>query len=302
MKKEKKYVELYKRLRHEIKSGSLPPGSRLPSKREQALRSGVSVITVEGAYRQLLEEGYVYSKERSGYYVAQVGGLGPAREQGLLHFLPEEPRRGDPYFPYSLWAKTMRYVMSEYSGVLTSRSPDKGCALLRNALASYMQRCRGMYAQPEQIVIGSGSEQLYSYVVRLLGSEKVYAIEDPSYEKIEAMYVNAGAEVEKLPLASDGISSEALAGSGADVLHVTPFHSWPSGISAPAAKRYEYLRVDGYTNGQWVLVDCNDVVVNVFQKETRELYKLESLWKVPASKEELQAMASATESKEGRQQ
>jgi ribosomal silencing factor RsfS len=60
--------------------------------------------------------------------------------------------------------------------------------------------------------------------------------------------------------------------------------------------------VDGYTNGQWVLVDCNDVVVNIFQKETRELYRLESLWKVPASKEELQAMASAADGKEGKQQ
>ena len=56
-------------------------------------------------------------------------------------------------------------------------------------------------------------------------------------------------------------------------------------------KKYEYLRMDGYTNGQWLLVDCNDVVVNIFQESTRELYNLEALWSVPSSREELRTMA-----------
>lgn len=64
-------------------------------------------------------------------------------------------------------------------------------------------------------------------------------------------------------------------------------------------KNYEYLRMDGYTLGQWIIVDCNDFVVNIFLKETRSLYKLEDLWRVPQSREELQAMADqATEEKE----
>ena len=56
-------------------------------------------------------------------------------------------------------------------------------------------------------------------------------------------------------------------------------------------KNYEFLRMDGYNVGQWIIVDCNDFVVNVFLKDTRSLYKLEALWSVPHSREELKAMA-----------
>ena len=131
--------------------------------------------------------------------------------------------------------------MSEYGPRLVERSPGKGCARLRNAVASYLLRCRGMYAPPERIVVGSGSEQLYESVVRMLGNDRIYGIESPSYRQIEAVYTGSGARVEHLAIGPDGISSDALAAAKADVLHVTPFHSWPTGATAPAAKRYEYL-------------------------------------------------------------
>ncbi len=57
-------------------------------------------------------------------------------------------------------------------------------------------------------------------------------------------------------------------------------------------KNYEYLRMDGYSVGQWILVDCNDFIVHIFLAETRSMYQLESLWSVPSSREEMQAMAA----------
>lgn len=75
--------------------------------------------------------------------------------------------------------------------------------------------------------------------------------------------------------------------------------SLADGISALChEKKYEYLRMDGYTNGQWLLVDCNDVVVNIFQEATREMYNLEALWSVPSSREELRTMAAKAEKAE----
>ena len=77
--------------------------------------------------------------------------------------------------------------------------------------------------------------------------------------------------------------------------------SLADGISALChEKKYEYLRMDGYTNGQWLLVDCNDVVVNIFQEATREMYNLEALWSVPSSREELRTMAAKAEKAEAK--
>ncbi len=272
---EKKYDTLYRELKDGILQGALPPGARLPSKRALAERHGVSVITAERAYRQLTDEGYVRTRERSGYYVQSIDGLRPASDAGHppLVPLPEEPAGGaEPdAFPYSVWFRILRRVMSEYGERLVVRSPNMGCARLRNAIGAYLLRYRGMFAQPAQIVVGSGSEQLYESVVRILGADRVYGIESPSYEQIEAVYAGSGALVEHLPLAPDGIESESLALSSADVLHVTPFHSWPTGATAPAAKRYEYLRWAD-APGRWIVEDDFD------SEFSRPGKPLETLW------------------------
>lgn len=259
--KETKYAALYRRLKEDILQGALPPGSRLPSKRALAARWNVSVVTTEHACRQLVDEGYITARERSGYYVRPIAGMRPSAgtpREPLRRLPEEEPAAADPGFPYSVWFRTLRYVMSEYGPRLVGRSPNKGCARLRNVLAEYLLRCRGMYAQPERIIVGSGSEQLYEAVARLLGPDRVYAIESPSYAPIRAVYAGAGAAVDPLPLGPDGIDSAALARTNADVLHVTPFHSWPTGATADAPKRYEYLAWADSRPGRFLVEDDFD--------------------------------------------
>lgn len=256
-----KYQNLYRQIKDQILRGALPPGSRLPSRRTTAEQWNVSVITVEHAYRQLTDEGYIYAKERSGYYVRALPDMRPPDGEPPipLRHLPEEPAPPeDPNFPYTEWVRTLRYVMSEYGPRLVGRSPNRGCARLRNALADYLLRYRGMHAQPEQIIIGSGSEQLYDAVVRLLGSDRTYAVESPSYAPIESAYRGAGARVDRLRLGADGIESTALAETTADILHVTPFHSWPTGTTADAPKRYEYLAWAKSHPNRWIIEDDFD--------------------------------------------
>ena len=272
------YCALYRAIREDIAAGELAPGERLPSKRALAEHLGVSVVTVEGAYRLLADEGYAAARERSGYYVLPVGAPSavPAGRREPLRLLPEEkegPGTGED-FPYGLWCRTLRRVISEQGPRLGVRSPNEGCAVLRNAIARYLLRYRGMYAQPEQVVVGSGSEQLYGAVVRMLGRERVYAIEQPSYGQIEAVYVGSGARVERLPMGPDGVQSQALAATGADVLHVTPFHSWPSGVTAPAAKRYEYLQWAAARPGRFVVEDDFDSEFTMPGKPLESLYTM----------------------------
>ena len=107
----------------------------------------------------------------------------------------------------------------------------------------------GLFTSPENIIIGSGAEQLYALAVKVLGRDKIYGIENPSYSQIEAVYKGEGVKIKKLKMGNDGIKSEELVKGGFDVLHVTPFKSYPSNVTTSAGKRYEYLsweRKNGY--------------------------------------------------------
>lgn len=139
------------------------------------------------------------------------------------------------------FARTMRRVLSEYTEECMQRSPNEGTLYFRESIARYLQRSRGIHVDVSQIIVGAGSEYLYSLIVQMLGREQVYALEDPSYEKIRRVYEANGAHCELLKLGHHGIHSSELRRSNADVLHVTPFDSYPSGVTATAGKRQEYI-------------------------------------------------------------
>ncbi len=239
----KKYFEIYRDIKHKILKKEYADGEKLPSKRITADKYGCSVITVENAYGMLIDEGYIETRERSGYFVCKLDVLykEEAREIRIEHL--DESISGEKQdFEYSLWFKTIRKVISERGEELFAKSPNMGCAVLRNVLADYLYKNRGMIARPQNIIIGSGAEQLYETVVKILGRDKVYGIEDPSYPKIEAVYVGEGANIKKLKMGSDGIESGELSKSGIDVLHVTPYRSFPTDVTTSILKKYEYLR------------------------------------------------------------
>ena len=243
----KLYYEIYRDIKNRILSSEYPPGYRLSSKRMTAGRYGCSVITVQTAYDMLMDEGYITSRERSGYFVCRIDALYRGEESSTpIEYLSEDIPYGESRdFEYSLWFKTIRKVISERKERLFVKSPGMGCPVLRNVLADYLSRHRGMTVQPKNIVIGSGAEQLYETVVKLLGRGRIYGIEDPSYPMIEAVYLSAGANIKRLKMGPDGIESRELQNSAIDVLHVTPYRSFPTDITTSVPKKYEYLRWAG---------------------------------------------------------
>jgi GntR family transcriptional regulator/MocR family aminotransferase len=238
------YLQLYRQVRDDIVRQVYPYNSKLPSKRTIAAEAGVSTVTVEHAYALLCDEGYIEPRERSGYFVSFRTGDGFAaavsspepQSQPISQGGQEHP------FPLSVLTRTMRKVITDLGDGILERSANAGCVALRQAVRQYLQRSRGIQAEVEQIVIGSGSEYLYGLIVELLGRDRVYGIESPSYKKIQQVYQAADVRYEMLPLGRDGINSTALAASEADVLHITPYRSFPSGVTASASKRHEYLR------------------------------------------------------------
>lgn len=268
------YLQIYKQIRDDIISEIYPYNTKLPSKRSLAEETGVSTITVEHAYALLCEEGYVEARERSGYVVIfrRSDGFALSSEQRTereVHY----SENNTPSFPISVLSKTMRRVLSEHGELLLEKSPNCGCNELREAICHYLARNRGIQVDMEQIVIGSGSEYLYGLIVELLGRHRVYAIESPSYKKIEQVYKATEITYDSLPLKSSGIDSKALSETKADVLHTTPYRSYPSGVTATASKRHEYIRWSESKN-RYIIEDDFESEFSVSAKPTETLFSL----------------------------
>ncbi len=239
----KKYYELYKDVKNKILSGQYPAGEKLPSKRVMADRRGYSLITVQKAYEMLEDEGYIIPKERKGYFVCEIDAIKPEKtKETHIEYLEEPVDCEDQDFEYSVWFKTVRKVISEKGNLLFAKAPGKGCEVLRNAISDYLLRYRGMIAEPKRIIIGSGAEQLYETAVKVLGRDKIYGIEDPCYEQIPSVYNGMGVKICPLKMGKDGIKTESLNANRFDVLHVTPFNSYPTGVTTSVSKRWKYLK------------------------------------------------------------
>ena len=255
------YLQIYKQIKEDIINGNYPYNTKLPSKRLLADETETSTVTVEHAYALLCDEGYVESRERSGFFVIfrNTDGFALPSAAEIRHSeVPYKPH-ATPEFPFSVLAKTMRGVMSDLGEVILEKSQNKGCPELRLAIRHYLSRNRGISVDVEQIVIGSGAEYLYGLIIELLGRNRTYGIEYPSYEKIEQVYRAGEVSYEALRLSSDGIDSIALARTTASVLHTTPYRSYPTGVSASASKRHEYIR--------WVNAGDRYVIEDDFESE-----------------------------------
>ncbi len=247
-KKQPKYILLYRKIAESIASGTYKTGEKLPSKRTIADKYGMSLVTVEHALETLEDEGYIISKERSGYYVSYDTEHGGKNISQMLRSRPDiirEPMRAEDLpgedFPFNVWAKTVRQVLSDRRQVILQRSPNIGQPELRRSISEFLDRNRGIRCDPERIVIGAGSAYLYERLIHVLGKDRIYAIESPSYHMIERVYKAEDAVVEMLKIGSEGILSEELNRTKATVLHVTPYRSFPSGATAQAGKRAEYI-------------------------------------------------------------
>lgn len=268
------YLQLYKQIRDDIIAENFAYNTKLPSKRCLCEETGVSTITVEHAYALLCDEGYVEARERSGYVVIfrKSDGFATTSEQ-LVKPQENHTEHSYPDFPLSVLSKTMRKVLTERGNLLLEKSPNCGCVELRTAIKHYLARNRGIQVEVEQIIIGSGSEYLYSLIIELLGRQRIYAIESPSYKKIEQVYKATEITYDSLQLTSCGIDSTALSNTKSDVLHTTPYRSFPSGVTATASKLHEYIRWSAQGN-RYIIEDDFESEFSVSTKPIETLFAL----------------------------
>ena len=247
------YEASYRCIRSDILSGKLAPGTKLPSKRALAQNLEVSKITVEGAYDQLLAEGYIRSRERSGYFVEEIERLMPAPVSVFREEAPKEVQvdltgSGTEHFPFSVWSRLQREVMLDYGEKLLLPLPNQGIPELRQAIAEHLSEFRGMQVDPGNILVGAGTDFLYNLLIQLLGRDRIYAVEDPGYDKIRRIYAAGGVACVSAAMDGFGVMPDRL--GDAQVLHISPTHHFPTGLVTPVGRRQELLRWarerDGY--------------------------------------------------------
>ena len=264
------YHHLYQCIREDILCGNLTAETKLPSKRSFAKNLGVSNITVENAYAQLQAEGYIYSIPKKGFYVRNLSDLTLSISQ-TTSSTSNSLRMPDKYkvdlasnqmnpeqFPFSVWSKLIRETLLNRHVELMQTPPWGGVWDLRHAICSQLKDFRGMDVTPEQIIIGAGTEYLYGLLIQLFGQDKVYAVENPGYHKIAKIYENSRVKYRYIPISAKGIDALELESSGAQIVHLSPSHHFPTGIVTPIGTRYELLAWATRQPGRYIIEDDYD--------------------------------------------
>ncbi|MGN6427985.1 MAG: PLP-dependent aminotransferase family protein [Leifsonia sp.] len=226
-------------IRRAVESGALAVGARLPSARELAEDLGVARGTVVSAVDDLVAEGLLEARPRSGVFVARGGGsrvtsapAAPPRPP-RLDLRPGRPESGS--FPATRWAAALRRAAT----ALPAEPDDdgSGSALLRSELAGYLARARGVLAAPDSIVVTSGyrAVSVLAMVLRTRGASHV-AIEDPALPGSDGAWRAFGWRVTDLPVDALGACTDALDAS-MDVAVLTPAHQFPLGGALDAQRR-----------------------------------------------------------------
>lgn len=287
------YLYMYNCIKKDIISGKLLPGEKLPSKRTFAGNNGISTITIQNAYDQLISEGYVYTVPKKGYYVAEVGGIihaVPEKDISYDIHVPEEDREiiydlsnngTDPEnFPFSVWAKMTRFVMADRKDELMKIAPSGGVRELREAIASHLNSFRGMLVDPDQIIVGAGTEYLYGIIIQLLGKKKIYSIENPGYKKLVKIYEQKGIDCRYASMDKNGVTTDELNRVKADVAHICPNHHFPTGITMPASRRYEILAWANDNKKRYIIEDDYDSEFRSAGKPIPTLFSIDGCEKV----------------------
>lgn len=257
------YEKVYEEIKNDILSGKLKTGERLISKRSIAEQFGVSVVTAESAIAQLIAEGYITAVERSGYFI-RYSGKGQISDNNRPSFLPEpendnaELTGAASLFPFAVWVRLMRSVILDRDINLMKPISCCGVYALRKAISDCLYRCRGIRVDPKRIIIGAGSEYLYNLIIQLLGRKVRYAVEDPCYDKIVKIYNLNDVKLTHIKTDRQGISIPELKNSGAEVIHITPAHRFPSGSVMPIARRSRIMKWAEEKGGRYIIEDDYD--------------------------------------------
>lgn len=240
------YIQIYEYFKNEIINGTYKAHSKLPSKRNLAKEYNISLNTVDNAYSKLLEEGFIYSKERQGFFVSDVGEL-YVLDSKPIHITKEEENIEYDFsysgvseeFPYKIFKKISSNIFDNKD--ILEKVDYQGYLPLRTQISEYLDKSRGFKAEPSQIVISSGSEYLFQIIFKLISGK--FGIEDPGYNMLYNIMDTNDINYEFIPIDKNGMDLEKLKKSKSDFCVITPAHQFPTGVIMNMQRRVELLNM-----------------------------------------------------------
>lgn len=254
------HEQIERAIRDGVREGKLAAGTRLPSSRSLAAELGVSRGVVSEAYGQLVAEGYLLTRQGAPVRVART--VRPARpREPAASLLPSYRYHFDPglpdlaAFPRDRWMRSLRAAWRQAPIDAVGYPDPRGVPALRESLADYLGRVRGVATEPEQMMICSGFSQGFSLLCRWLqerGIERV-ALEDPGWHRHRLIAEQANLAIVPIPVDDEGLRVEELEHSGAEVAVVTPAHQFPTGCVLGSERRAQL--VDWAERGERLIVE-----------------------------------------------
>lgn len=283
------YQQIYKDFKKKIMAGKIPSHEKLPSKRKLADQLGVSVNSVTNAYEQLLAEGYIYSLERRGYYVEHITQFivkDASKKTVLPNELKEEVIDKSGWlslshmtsdislFPFKEWIKYQEKAIQNHKIELTEITHPQGPYLVRQTIAEMIALSRGVICEPEQIVIGAGTQSLIRNLMSMQQAGTGVAIENPGYSRFYTLLKKMDLDVLPISLDEEGIDITQIQSFDARFVFVTPSHQFPTGQIMPISRRIELLNWAVESNDRYIIEDDYD---SEFKYETDHIPSLQSL-------------------------
>ena len=288
------YQQLTEKIRLGVLEGTLQPKQKLPSSRSLAKSLVISRSTVTQSYEQLESEGYLETRRGSGTYICQQipeqwlnSQLIPPvttkirAKSSLSRFgsnlltidrleseLDDEIsfRYGNPaieHFPIQQWRKLLARHCDR-SPKLNYAADAAGYLPLRQEIANYLKRSRGVRCTPEQVIIVNGSQQALDLIARLLlDAEDWIAMEEPGYLGARECFLAQFANIQPIPVGSEGLDVADLSNCQQEfkLVYVTPSHQFPTGVTMSLSQRIALL--------QWAEATGTLIIADDYDSEYR---------------------------------
>lgn len=283
------YQRIYKQLKEDILDRKFKTHEKLPAKRTLAEQLDISINTVTNAYEQLLAEGYIYTIERSGYYVEEITQFKSPKTKPsqFPEALKEQPDGREGWlslshmtadvknFPFKEWLKAERDAITNHADELAFIGHPQGPYIVRESIAKLVSLNRGVHCEPEQIVISAGAQPLVQSLMQMQPKDTTVAMESPGYSRIHSLLVDTlGLKVKLMTIDDMGIDLKQVEQSNADFLFVTPSHHFPTGRIMPISRRIELLNWASKKENRFIIEDDYD---SEFKYKTNNIPSLQSL-------------------------
>lgn len=275
------YTQLYENIKRDILSGKLKHKEKLPSKRKLSTHLNLSGTTIEIAYQQLLDEGYIYSVPKVGFFVEDIQTINIAPEskadipdhhhkQRQLSLKIEDSHIKS--FPFHKFRKYARDAFEQDQYHLLERGDIQGEEILRNEIRRYLYHSRGVNCENYQIIIGSSTEQLFTLLTKILGNSS-YILENPGYPLIRKVLQSEHKHYQYIDVDEEGLIASSLP-EDVEIVHVTPSHQFPTGVLLSAKRRTELINWSKQKQNRYIIEDDYD---SEFRYKGRPLAALQGM-------------------------